>query len=323
MDQTINTRQDADECTELGQGDDRSMEGAADGVVVLQLLPGVVLGLLVAQRDLVVLGVDVLHIHLDGIANGDDLGGMLDAVPAQLADVAQTVHTADIDECTVRSQALDNAGVGLAHLNVCPELFTLCLVLLSGHLVDAADDLAAGALGDNQLNVLANQSGVVLITAHSSLRTRNEHLDALDVDHNAALVELGDVALDDLAGLSGLSDLFHALARCELLAGELDDAILIHNLLDDEVQLIANLHQVFDLGGGIIGQLAQLDKAGLLRSDIHLDLVGRDAGHDSFHNTACMNTLFLGCIQHLLKAHAVIDFCAHTVKYLLNNRRWR
>ena len=74
---------------------------------------------------------------------------------------------------------------------------------------------------------------------------------------------------------------------------------------------------------GIIGQLAQLDKAGLLRSDIHLDLVGRDAGHDSFHNTACMNTLFLGCIQHLLKAHAVIDFCAHTVKYLLNNRRWR
>ena len=102
-----------------------------------------------------------------------------------------------------------------------------------------------------------------------------------------------------------------------------DDAILIHNLLDDEVQLIANLHQVFDLGGGIIGQLAQLDKAGLLRTDIHLDLVGRDAGHDSFHNTACMNPLFFGCVQHLLKAHAVIDFCAHTVKYLLNNRRWR
>ena len=171
--------------------------------------------------------------------------------------------------------------------------------------------------------MLANQSSVVLVTAHRGLRTGNEHLNTLDVDDNAALVELGDIALDDLAGFSSLGDLFHALARCELLAGELDDAILIHNLLDDEVQLIANLHQVFDLGGGIIGQLAQLDKAGLLGSDIHLDLVGRDAGHDSFHNTACMNTLFLGCIQHLLKAHAVIDFCAHTVKYLLNNRRWR
>ena len=270
-----------------------------------------------------VLGVDVLDIHFDGVANGDDLGGVLDAVPAQLADVAQAVNTTDVNECTIRGQALDNAGVGLAHLNVCPELLALCLVLLSGHLVDAAHDLAARALGDDQLNVLADQSSVVLVAAHSGLRTGNEHLDTLDVNDNAALIELGNIALDDFTGFCCLGDLFHALARCELLAGELDDAILIHNLLDDEVQLIANLHQVFDLGGGIIGQLAQLDKAGLLRTDIHLDLVGRDAGHDSFHNTACMNTLFLGCVQHLLKAHAVIDFCAHTVKYLLNNRRWR
>ena len=41
------------------------MEGAADGVVVLQLLPGVVLSLLVAQRDLVVLGVDVKLLDVD------------------------------------------------------------------------------------------------------------------------------------------------------------------------------------------------------------------------------------------------------------------
>ena len=34
MDQTVNTRQDADECTKLGQRNDRSVEGAADGVVV-------------------------------------------------------------------------------------------------------------------------------------------------------------------------------------------------------------------------------------------------------------------------------------------------
>ena len=116
---------------------------------------------------------------------------------------------------------MTTSGAGLAYLNVCPELFTLCLVLLSGHLVDAADDLAAGALGDNQLNVLANQSGVVLITAHSSLRTRNEHLDTLDVDHNAALVELGDIAFDDLAGPSGLSDFFLMPLRDESSCGEL------------------------------------------------------------------------------------------------------
>ena len=120
-----------------------------------------------------------------------------DAVPAQLADVAQTVHTADVNECTVRGQALDDAGVGLADLDACPELLTLSLVLLSGDLVDAADDLAAGALGDDQLNVLADQSSVVLVAAHSGLRTGDEHLDALDVDDNAALIELGNIALDE------------------------------------------------------------------------------------------------------------------------------
>ena len=40
VDQTVTTRQDADECTKLCQRNDRSVEGAADGVVVLQLLPG-------------------------------------------------------------------------------------------------------------------------------------------------------------------------------------------------------------------------------------------------------------------------------------------
>src|SRR5699024_10862881 len=241
---------------------------------------------------------------------------------AQLADVAQAVHAADVDEGAIRGQALDHAGVGLADLDVGPELLAAGLVLLSGDLVDAAHDLAAGALGHDQTDMLANQSGVILVAAHGGLRTGDEHLDALDVDNDAALVVLGDVALDDLAGLSGLGDLFHALARGKLLAGELDDAVLIHDFLDDEVQLIANLDQVLDLCGGVVGQFAQTDKTGLLCADVDLDLVGGNAGHDSFHNTACMNTFFLGCVQHLLEAHAVIDFC-HTVKYLLNNRRWR
>src|SRR5699024_9227912 len=113
----------------------------------------------------------------------------------------------------------DHAGVGLADLDVRPELLAADLVLLRGDLVDAAHDLAAGALGDDQTDVLAHQGGVVLVAAHGGLGTGDEHLDALDVHNDAALVVLGDVALDDLAGLSGLGDLLHALARGELLAG--------------------------------------------------------------------------------------------------------
>ena len=55
--------------------------------------------------------------------------------------------------------------------------------------------------------------------------------------------------------------------------------------------------------------VSQLDKAGLLRTDIHLDLVGRDAGHDSFHNTACMNSLFFGCVQGCQKRTSPATTC--------------
>ena len=56
VDQTVNARQNADKCTELGDGNDRSLELRADGILVLELLPGVVLFLLVAQGNLLVLG---------------------------------------------------------------------------------------------------------------------------------------------------------------------------------------------------------------------------------------------------------------------------
>ena len=79
---------------------------------------------------------------------------MLDVLPAQLADVAQAVHTADVNKGAVGGQALDNAGIVLADFNILPELFTLDLVFLGRHLVDAADNLAAGAFGDIQADML-------------------------------------------------------------------------------------------------------------------------------------------------------------------------
>ena len=118
MNETVNARHDADESAELGDGDNGSGELGADGNLILQLDPGVVLFLLVAQGNLLVLGVIALNIHFDGIANADDLRGMLDVVPAQFADVAQAIHAADVNKGTVGSQALDNASVLLVNFNL-------------------------------------------------------------------------------------------------------------------------------------------------------------------------------------------------------------
>ena len=72
MNETVNARHDADESAELGDGDNGSGELGADGNLILQLDPGVVLFLLVAQGDLLVLGIVALDVDLDLVADLDD-----------------------------------------------------------------------------------------------------------------------------------------------------------------------------------------------------------------------------------------------------------
>src|SRR5699024_8665607 len=126
-------------------------------------------------------------------------------------DVAQAVHAADVHKGAVGGQALDNAGVLLAHLDVGPELFALGLVGFGGDLVDAAHHLAARALGDDQLHMLADQLGVVLVAAHGGLGAGHEYAHALDVDDHAALVGFHHVAFHHGAVLTGFGDVLHTL----------------------------------------------------------------------------------------------------------------
>src|SRR5699024_10399102 len=128
VNQTVDARHDADKGAKLGDGDNGSGELGADGHFILQLDPRIVLFLLVAQRHLQVFGIVALDVNFDLVANIDNLRGMLDVGPAQLADMAQAIHTADIHESAVRGQALDNALILLANFNIGPELFALGLV---------------------------------------------------------------------------------------------------------------------------------------------------------------------------------------------------
>ena len=325
MNETVNARHDADESAELGDGDNRSGELGADGNLILQLDPGVVLFLLVAQGDLLVLGIVALDVDLDLVADLDDLGGMLDVVPAQLADVAQAIDTAHVNESAVRGQALDNALILLADLNIGPELLALGLVGLGSDLVDGADDLAACALGNDQLNVLANQLGVVLVTAHGGLRTGNKDADALDVDNNAALVGLHDVAFHNGAVLGSLGDVLHALLGLKTDAGQGVNTLLIVGLDNNQIQLVALFNKVFHLGVGVMAHLAQGHNAGVLGAVDTDDALRRGNADDlGFYDLSGVNICIgFGSFEHLLEAHVVTDLFTHTVKYLLNYRRRR
>jgi hypothetical protein len=70
---------------------------------------GSLLQLLHAQADAVGFLVDLDDLHLDGLADRQDLGRMVDAAPRHVGDVQQAVDAAEIDEGTVFGDVLDHA----------------------------------------------------------------------------------------------------------------------------------------------------------------------------------------------------------------------
>src|SRR6185436_13652906 len=72
------------------------------------------LRLLEAERDPLPVAVDVEHLDLDGLADLEHLGRMVDVAPGELGDVNQAVHAVEIDERAevddVRDLAVDDVA---------------------------------------------------------------------------------------------------------------------------------------------------------------------------------------------------------------------
>jgi hypothetical protein len=101
------------------------------------------LELLHAERDAVGFLVDADDLHLDGLADGEHFGRMVDAAPGHVGDVQQAVDAAEINERTVIGDVLDHAVDNLALFEVLDDFRTL---LGAGLFEDGAarhDDVAA------------------------------------------------------------------------------------------------------------------------------------------------------------------------------------
>ena len=188
------------------------------------------------------------------------------------------VHTADIHESAVRSQGLHGAGVALAVLDLGPDLLGRGGPFGTGDPADGAHHPAAGAvdLRDDQTDLLLEQLAHRGLPGQAGLRGGDEHPHALDRDDHAALVVLGDEALHHGLILPGGLDLLPALVDVQAALGQLDQTVTIADLHDDGLDLVAHLHDVLHLDGGVVAQLSESDVARVLDAQLHLDLGGRD-----------------------------------------------
>src|SRR5207237_8480810 len=109
-------------------------------------LPRVCSELLHAERDALRLRVEANDLDLDGLADIQRLGGMIDAAPGDVGDVQQAVDPAEIDEGAVIGDVLDDAGEDLALLEAGDQLRALLGPALLEHGAARDGGVAARAL---------------------------------------------------------------------------------------------------------------------------------------------------------------------------------
>ena len=213
----------------------------------------------------------------------------------------------------------------LADLDLAPDLLGALAALLLGDGTDGTDDALAAAvdLGDLQAHGLADELGHGSVLRQAGLGSGHEHADALDGHNDAALVVLGDFALDDLAALLCLFDGGPVLHGVETLLGEHRSAFHVVDAHNARLNGVADVQDVFDLDA-VVGELAGRDEAGILGADIDTDLGARN-GHDRTGYLFSIIYRLERCLQHFIKIFSLRgiflsqDLVTHLLFYLLND----
>ena len=164
--------------------------------------------------------VDLDDAHLDLLADGEHLGGVIDAPPRDVGDMQQAVDAAEVDKRAVVGDVLDRALDDLAFGEVGDDLMALLGAALLEHGAARDHDVAAAAIHLEDLERLrdVHQWGDIANRADIHLAARQKGDGAVEVDGEAALDLVEDHAVDLLALLEGLFELDPALFAPRLVA---------------------------------------------------------------------------------------------------------
>src|SRR5690606_16214170 len=91
MDQALDALFELDERAEIGRSRDQPGHRRPDRIFAVDRTPRILLELLHPQADFLRLGIELENPDLNGVANLQDVTGMADAVPTDLAHVKEPV----------------------------------------------------------------------------------------------------------------------------------------------------------------------------------------------------------------------------------------
>ena len=287
VDQALDALAQVDESAERDKLGHSTLDDSADGVLLDQCAPRILGGLLETQGDALAVEVDVENLDLDLLADLDNLGRMVDVVPGELGNVDEAVDTAEVDE----GAEVDDGGNGTlethARLELGQDLGTLGLTGLLEHDATGEDDVVAVAvhLDDASLDAGAHVGGEVLDTTEVDEGSRQEATQA-DVEDQAALDNLDNLALDVLAGVELLLDAVPSTLVLSTLLGQDQTTVLVLLLENQSLDGITECNDVCRVSVLADGQLADRDNALGLESDVNEHLVMLDLNDSAVNEIA-------------------------------------
>ncbi len=222
------------------QIDDLAAQAAAHGEAALDVVPRIAHALLQPEADTLAIAIHVQNHHFQLLANLDHLARMLDAAPAHVRDVQQTVESIEIDEHTEIGDVLRVAQAYLARLDRRQQLALLHAQTFLDQLATRHDDVAAlfVDLKNLEIKFLANEIVGVVHRRGIDLGARQEGVHAIHVHDQAALDAGHDQPLDNSTFLAGSQNLVPLDLLLSLLLAEYHHPVVVLNLDQQKVKHI-------------------------------------------------------------------------------------
>ena len=304
VDQTLDTRLNLYECTVVGDDNHLAGDLVAHLQVLVESIPRMRSELLQTQSDALLLLVEVEDNNIDLLVELDNLLRIVDAAPAQVGDMDESVHTAQVDEYAVRGDVLHGTLQDLALLQLRDNLLLLSLELLLDESLVRNDHIAELLVDLHHLELhrLTNELVVVAYGMNVNLRAGQESLDAEHVDDHTTLCAALDEALDHLLLVESLIHAIPSLRQACLLVRKQQLTLAVLSALHVDLHHVA-LFQVgvvaeFSGGDDTIALVANVDNNFFLVNADDLAIHNLMVGHLVQGFVVGLVKLFLAYIGH-------------------------
>ena len=206
---------------------------------------------------------------------------MADAAPAHVGDVEQAVNAVQVNERAEIGDVLDRALADVAGGHFAQDLRALLGAFGLDQFAAREDDVLPLLvdLDDFEFVSVADETRQIFRRDDVNLGRGQKRLDA-DVDHQAALDDFRDLALDDAAFVADGQNVVPILFELRLLVREDDGAFLVFELLDEHVNLVA------DLDGLDVNEFVDGDDAFAFVADVHEDFAFAEFDDGAFDDFA-------------------------------------